>query len=291
MAKKSSLLNMALVLTLVCLGASAAVAVVYAITKEPIELANQQKINSAIMEVVPSFNNTPSEDILNITTEDGAEGKVYVAKTDSDIVGYAIESTTSKGFGGPITIMVGFTPDGEVYNTSVISHTETPGLGAKITENDSHFIQQWKGKKLQDGSFKTAVKKDGGDVDAITASTITSRAYCDAMEIASKIFKNINSSTDVKCKHHSEAACKGHSDAECKGHSDAECKGHSDTECKNHSDAECKGHSDAECKGHSDAECKGHSDAECKGHSDAKSKGDAKKECSKHSKGEKVCGS
>ncbi len=195
MAKKSSLLNMALVLTLVCLGASAAVAVVYAVTKEPIEMANQLKINSAIKEVVPEFDNAPSDEVLNVTTPDGIEGKVYVAKKGSEIVGYAIESTTSKGFGGPFTIMVGFTPDEVVYNTSVISHSETPGLGAKITENKSAFIQQWNGKNLGDGSIKVAVKKDGGDIDAITASTITSRAYCDAMENAFRILKSISPAT------------------------------------------------------------------------------------------------
>lgn len=192
MAKKSSLFNMALVLTLVCLGASAAVAIVHEITKEPIEKANIEKINNAIKEVVPPFNNVPSENILKVAL-DNKDYNVYVAKNDTDVVGYAIESTTSKGFGGPFTVMVGLTPDGEVVNTSVISHSETPGLGAKITENNSHFIQQWNGKNLFDGSFKAIVKKDGGDIDAITASTITSRAYCDAMEIAAKIFENIPS--------------------------------------------------------------------------------------------------
>jgi electron transport complex protein RnfG len=88
--------------------------------------------------------------------------------------------------------MVGFTPDGKVYNTSVLSHAETPGLGAKITDKGSHFITQWKGKNLTDGSVNLAVKKDGGDIDAITASTISSRAFCDAMEIAANVFNNIS---------------------------------------------------------------------------------------------------
>ena len=108
-----------------------------------------------------------------------------------EIVGYAVESTTTKGFGGPFTIMVGFTPNGEVYNTSVISHSETPGLGAKITDSKSHFITQWNGKNLTDGSLNISVKKDGGDIDAITASTISSRAFCDAMQIAANVFNNI----------------------------------------------------------------------------------------------------
>ncbi|MBP5229619.1 MAG: RnfABCDGE type electron transport complex subunit G [Bacteroidales bacterium] len=195
MAIKSSLRNMALVLTLVCLGASAAVAVIYAVTKDPIEIAKADKTNKAIKQVVPAFDNNPSEEILNIPADLSSPqetNKVYVAKKGDEIVGYAVESTTTKGFGGAFTIMVGFTPNGEVYNTSVISHSETPGLGAKITDGQSHFITQWNGKNLVDGSVKIAVTKDGGDIDAITASTITSRAYCDAMEIAGNVFNNIN---------------------------------------------------------------------------------------------------
>lgn len=193
MVKQSSLFNMALVLTLVCLGASAAVAVVYAITKKPIEIANIAKINNAIKEVVPEFNNEPSNNVLDVKTPEGIEGKVYVAQKGEEVVGYAVESSTNKGFGGPFTIMVGFTPDGTVFNTSVISHSETPGLGAKITDHSSKFIQWWNGKNLTDSSVKIAVVKDGGDVDAITASTITSRAYCDAMERAAAIIKFIQS--------------------------------------------------------------------------------------------------
>lgn len=186
MAIKSSLTNMVLVLALVCLGASAAVVGVYTITKEPIEAATAEKTNKAIKEVVPEFDNEPSKEAMEI------EGNmVYVAKKDGEIVGYAIRSTTKKGFGGPITIMVGMTPDAKVYNTSVISHSETPGLGAKITESASHFIQQWKGLNFTDGSVTLAVRKDGGDIDAITASTISSRAFCDAVQIAVDTFGKI----------------------------------------------------------------------------------------------------
>lgn len=178
---------MVLVLALVCFGASAAVAVVYTVTKEPIEVATADKINKAIKEVVPAFDNEPSKDVLEVNGN-----KVYVAKNQDVIVGYAIESTSKKGFGGNVKIMVGMLPNGEVYNTSVISHSETPGLGAKITDSKSHFIQQWNDhKNLTDGSVKIAVKKDGGDIDAITASTISSRAFCDAMTIAAETFKEV----------------------------------------------------------------------------------------------------
>ena len=83
--------------------------------------------------------------------------------------------------------MVGVLPDGTIYNTSVLAHTETPGLGAKCTEENSHFREQWRGF-----AGNLAVTKDGGDVDAITASTITSRAYTRAVAQAVELVKSLS---------------------------------------------------------------------------------------------------
>ena len=97
------------------------------------------------------------------------------------------------GFGGPLSLMVGVTSDGVVYNTSVLSHTETPGLGAKCS-TDAKFMDQWRG--FDPSLKKLSVKKDGGDVDAITASTITSRAYTLAVENALKVFSVISTEAE-----------------------------------------------------------------------------------------------
>ncbi|HRC93634.1 MAG TPA: RnfABCDGE type electron transport complex subunit G, partial [Tenuifilaceae bacterium] len=91
------------------------------------------------------------------------------------------------GFGGRIELMVGFLPDGTINKITVISHKETPGLGDKIDPGKSDFSVQFEGKNPE--TFKVMVKKDGGDVDAITASTISSRAFCDAVNRAYKAFK------------------------------------------------------------------------------------------------------
>ena len=116
---------------------------------------------------------------------------MYPAKKDGKTVGYAVESFTSKGFSGRINVMVGFDMDGNIVGTSVISHSETPGLGAKMT--DPAFSSQFVGKNP--ASYRLAVTKDGGDVDAITASTITSRAYCDAVDRAYRVFGQIVNSS------------------------------------------------------------------------------------------------
>ena len=99
---------------------------------------------------------------------------------------YAVKTTTN-GFGGALTLMVGVLPDGTVYNTSVLEHSETPGLGAKCTEEESFFRTQFKGFR-----GRLAVKKDGGDLDAITASTITSRAFTLAVKQAVDLVSSLN---------------------------------------------------------------------------------------------------
>ena len=174
MAAKSNLTNMVLVLGLTCLFCSAVLGGAYVLTKDPIEAAAVAKTQNAIAQVLPHFSDV----------EYNEDGHYYKAMDGDNLVGYAIESTVV-GFGGNLSMLVGITPDGVVYNTSVLSHAETPGLGAKCT-SDTKFMDQWKG--FNPAVKKLAVKKDGGDVDAITASTITSRAYTLAVENALKTF-------------------------------------------------------------------------------------------------------
>ena len=111
---------------------------------------------------------------------EGDTVRIYTAESGKDVVGYAVETFSKNGFGGMIRIMVGFLPDGTINSTSVISHSETPGLGDKMEKSKSSFALQFEGKNPE--TFKLGVKKDGtGDVDAITASTISSRAFVDAV--------------------------------------------------------------------------------------------------------------
>lgn len=179
MAKESSFKNMVITLSVICLVCSALLGVVYSVTKAPIEAAELTKINNAIKAVVPECDNNPSEEMIEVEG-----GVVYPAKVNGNIVGYAIKVKVS-GFGGPIQMMVGFKADGTIYNTSVISHSETPGLGAKIT-GEIPTRTQIVGKNP--ASSNLTVTKDGGEIDAITASTITSRAFLKGVDAAYKVF-------------------------------------------------------------------------------------------------------
>ncbi len=181
MAKtESTFKNMALSLTLIALVSSALLGFVYEFTKEPIALSNLNKKLNAIKLVVPEFSNNPNDEMFRLATGEGDSLEIYPAKKDDVIVGYAVNTYTSKGFSGNISLMAGFRPDGTIINISVLEQKETPGLGTKMTEPG--FKDQFNEKNPAE--FMLKVKKDGGPVDAITAATISSRAFCDAVQRA-----------------------------------------------------------------------------------------------------------
>ena len=191
---KSTLLNMTAVLLGITLVASAGVGAVHLITAEPIAQAELAAKNAALEQVLPAFDNTASEtleiDQMPIT--------VYTASAAGATVGYAVETMSKQGFGGAISLMVGFTPEGEVINVNVLKQSETPGLGTKMADEGNPLLgsiqgQRLEEKKLVDG--RLAVAKDGGDVDALTAATISSRAYVDAINRAWMAYRSVATGT------------------------------------------------------------------------------------------------
>lgn len=187
MALESTVRNMFVSLTVICLVCSALLGGAYAITKDKIDEAEVNKQNEAIARVVPEFDNIPSEEVFEVELE-GKKYAVYPAKLSGEVVGYAI-NTSATGFSGPVVIMVGITAEGRIFNTVPVSHAETPGLGAKISEEGNPFVEQF--RDMDPSATVLKVKKDGGDIDAITASTITSRAYTAAVESAWMVFNKI----------------------------------------------------------------------------------------------------
>jgi len=181
MAKtESTFRNMVLSLTIISLVASACLGFVYELTKEPIALSVLNKKLEAIQMVVPEFNNNPNNDMYRLPTGEGDSLEIYPAKKDGEIVGYAVNTYSRNGFSGNISLMAGFKSDGTIINITVLDQKETPGLGTKMSEPG--FKDQFNEKNPAEFSLK--VKKDGGPVDAITAATISSRAFCDAVQRA-----------------------------------------------------------------------------------------------------------
>ena len=184
-AKKDTLFNMFVALFVICVVAGGVLGVVYNATKDPIAAAETAKRTEAIKNVLPEFNEL-KETKVKSAMED-IDIPFYLAyDADNNFIGAAVETFTNKGFSGNVSLMVGILADGTVNNISVLQHAETPGLGSKMTEPS--FKDQFNEKNPASFNFK--VKKDGGDVDAITAATISSRAFCDAVNRALSTFEN-----------------------------------------------------------------------------------------------------
>ncbi len=185
MAKKleSNFINMVAVLFSISLISSAGVGYVYTLTKGPIEKAAEEKQQAAISNVLPGeFDNNPAAEKWTKDI-DGGILEFYPAKRNGESIGTAVKTFSNNGFNGYIEIMVGFNPDGSINDYSALVNKETPGLGSKMNfwfrENNPGSV---KGKNP--GTTGLKVSKDGGDVDAITAATISSRAFLDALNRA-----------------------------------------------------------------------------------------------------------
>ena len=180
MAKKleSTFPNIVLVLTVISIVAAAALGFTYTKTKTQIAEMQKQKKISAIEKVVPKFNNNPDSEKYTVKELAGLE--FYPAKMDGVLVGTAVQTFTEKGYAGRIDIMVGFNDKMDFVDYVILNAKETPGLGTKLSDNK--FKSQFPGKNP--ATFNLKVKKDGGDVDAITAATISSRAFLDAVNKA-----------------------------------------------------------------------------------------------------------
>lgn len=180
---ESSLKNMVVVLFTITLISSAAVGGVYMITKEPIEQAKVAAVNDALKQVLPEYEATTSQTI----EVNSLPVVAHTATVADKAVGYAVESISKNGFGGTVRLMVGFDAAGKIININVLEQKETPGLGTKMADEGNVLLASFKDKNASE--INMTVKKDGGDVDALTAATISSRAYAEAVAVAYEAFK------------------------------------------------------------------------------------------------------
>lgn len=177
---------MSVTLLVVTLAAGISLGFVYQWTKEPIAKAKLEKQMKAIRAVMADYDNNPVTESYKVPTPDGKDSlEFFPAKKEGKLIGTAIKTYSPNGYGGPVWLMVGFDNDGTVLNISVIEHTETPGLGSKMTTPG--FMNQFVNINPDEHTLK--VKKDGGDIDAISGATITSRAFSEAVQRAYDTFK------------------------------------------------------------------------------------------------------
>ncbi len=186
---ESSLLNMTLVLTLVAVVMGGILAFVNHLTEGPIQEQKEKALADGIKAVMVCNDLVVAEPVEVKQTVDGKEHTfiIYNVKdAQGKDLGAAVQSVTM-GFGGDLKVLVGFDTEGSILGYTLLEHAETPGLGAKA---DQWFQKGQKGDIIgKSPAEPLTVSKDGGQVDAITASTITSRAFLKAVNNAYNAYK------------------------------------------------------------------------------------------------------
>jgi electron transport complex protein RnfG len=188
---------MLLSLMLTCVASGVILAGVNRFTAGPIALSKAAALEKAIRHVTPEFDNDPLGEAYKGVTSDGDSLLIYPATQNGQLAGVAVESYTRNGFNGEIKVIVGFDTEGTLVNYSVLQHAETPGLGSKMEAwfRTDRNRQSVVGRSLAAGNL--SVTKDGGEVDAITASTITSRAFLNAINRAYSAWKGADATTSA----------------------------------------------------------------------------------------------
>ena len=194
---KSTLPNMILSLGLITIIAGAILGGAYAITKEPIERQAQLLGQEAIRKVAPPFDNNPEKDKCEVEI-DGTVFTVYPAYDNGKLTGAAVKGSSMNGFAGEITVMCGFYSDGRVKDYQVLQQAETPGLGTNMEDwfRDPAGARSVINKNPDEISFYVT-KDPGGEIDGITAATISSRAFLETMRNAFMAFKSYQQNNAV----------------------------------------------------------------------------------------------
>ena len=177
-------LNLVVILTLTCVIAALSMALADRLTEGRIDTQKKMEKVSSIKNILPPFDNDPLADKKEIDGE-----TFYIGKKAGKLTGIALE-VEGEGYSGGIRIMVGIDPTGTITGVEILEQLETPGLGARI--EDDTFRAQFKGKSLTNSKLvegHLAVKKDNGDIDALTGATVSSRGVTEAVDKALNIFQ------------------------------------------------------------------------------------------------------
>jgi len=185
------LIRLVLVLTAITVVAGLILSLVEGRTREPIAHQRRLQTLKAIKSVLPTIDNDPAADAVALDIGKNRKGQMvkrtfYRGEKEGKLVGVAFKVVSTEGYGGDIEIMVGVHPDGVVTGIEILSNSETPGLGAKITQ--PRFKDQFQGKSLKNADWR--VKKDGGQFDQLTGATISPRAVVKAIKKGLEFYRD-----------------------------------------------------------------------------------------------------
>lgn len=181
---QSTLPNMLLSLTIIAAVAAALLAFVHDTTAPVIDASKTEALKAGIAKVLPEgYDNDPYEDQVQID-----EYVLYPARKGDQLIGVAVKSFTNNGFDGFVSVLVGMDMEGNIIDYSVQEQSETPGLGSKMAD---WFRTEGTARSVLGASLAQPLKvtKDGGTVDAISAATISSRAFLETLNSAYSVMQ------------------------------------------------------------------------------------------------------
>ena len=187
--KESTFLNMTITLFVITIIAGVSLGFINDITKGPKAKAKLERKVNALKQVMAEFNNNPVQEVKLIKSDKAKDSiEIYSGMMDDKPIGTAVIGSSEKGYSGLVKLMIGFNPDESIKNIVVLEQKETPGLGTKMKSDK--FLRQFRGKKPSEFNLKPT--KDGGDVDALTGATISTRAFGEATQMAYDVFVETN---------------------------------------------------------------------------------------------------
>ena len=177
-------IRLVVVLTVFCAVAALLLAWTDSATKARIEQERKAETIEALGRVLPPCDNDLLAD-ARIVKDGGTEWTFYAGRKTGTFVGAAFQSEAA-GYGGPIKLLVGLLPDGALNGVQILAaDKETPGLGSKVSKPE--FLRQFAGQSAADAGW-AAVKRDGGQIQAITGATISSRAVARAVRMGLEVY-------------------------------------------------------------------------------------------------------
>jgi electron transport complex protein RnfG len=181
--REPGIIRLGLTLALFAAAACVVLAFVYQGTKDIIERREDEELEAALTSLFPGADQF-SDITGRLQSPDPAvsfEG-IFEVRKGQDLIGAALQVSRTS-YGGPLTALVGVNAGGTIAGVRILEHSDTPGLGANA--DSPSFTGQFTGKAVGD-PFKAGALKDGADVEAVTASTITSTAVADAVKAAGR---------------------------------------------------------------------------------------------------------
>lgn len=176
--------RLVLIMAVVSAAAGYLLATTHELTKEPIAAAEREEFLIALRGVLPEYDNEPDLTERRIE-EAGRTWVFYVARKGAAFAGCAFRSSSDKGYGSRIEVLVGVRPDGAIQAIEILKQRETPGLGANIAKPE--FTDRFAGRDLARTEWR--VRGDGGDIQGVTGATISSRAVLDVMEGGKAVYR------------------------------------------------------------------------------------------------------